>query len=167
VLTPRVIETLIGWGREREIPVAVDPKLENFRAYRHVTLLKPNQGEVERLLALTIRDDDHLIDACGALRRAMRAHLLLVTRGERGMSLFGPGRSVRHIPSRAREVFDVSGAGDTVIAVMTLALAAEAHPWEAAYLANAAAGICVSKVGTQPVFRAELVSDVQRDQSLG
>jgi len=167
VLTPRVIETLISWAQERGIPVAVDPKLENFRMYRHVTLLKPNQSEVERLLGITIRDEAGLVSCGGVLRRRMHAHLLLITRGERGMTLFGPGRAVRHIPSRAREVYDVSGAGDTVVAVMTLALAAGARPGEAAHLANAAAGICVSKVGTQPVFKAELESDVRSDATLG
>jgi len=167
VLTPRVIEALIGWAQDRGIPVAADPKLENFRTYRHVTMLKPNQSEVERHLGITIRDEDHLVSCGSALRRRMHAHLLLITRGERGMTLFGPGRSVRHIASRAREVYDVSGAGDTVVAVMTLALASGARPWEAACLANAAAGICVSKIGTQPVYRAELESDVRRDDTLG
>lgn len=167
VLTPRVIETLIGWAHGRSIPVAVDPKLENFEAYRHVTLLKPNQGEVERLLNTAIREESHLVAAGSALRRRMHTDLLLITRGERGMSLFGPGRSVRHIPSRAREVYDVSGAGDTVVAIMALALACGARPWEAAYLANSAAGICVSKMGTQPVSREELERDVRDDRALG
>lgn len=166
VLTARVISSVIGWARERGIPVAVDPKLENFLAYRHVTLLKPNQSEVERVLGLALRDEDGLVSACAGLRRRMHAHLLLVTRGERGMILFGPGRSVHRLPSKAREVYDVSGAGDTVVAVMTMALVAGAKPWEAAYLSNAAAGICVSKVGTQPVSMAELRHEVHGDGAL-
>ncbi|MBN1426462.1 D-glycero-beta-D-manno-heptose-7-phosphate kinase [Candidatus Fermentibacteria bacterium] len=167
VLTPRVIETLIQWSHERGIPVAVDPKLENFHSYRHVTLLKPNQSEVERFLGIAIRDENQLVAAGTTLRRRMHADLLLITRGERGMTLFGPGRAIRHIPSKAREVYDVSGAGDTAVAVMALALACGAHPWEAAYMANAAAGICVSKIGTQPVSVAELEHDVQQDETLG
>ena len=83
------------------------------------------------------------------------------------MTLFGPGSTVRHIAARAHEVYDVSGAGDTVVAAMTMALATGARPWEAAYLANAAAGICVSKVGTQPVFKSELTAEVAHDEALG
>jgi len=83
------------------------------------------------------------------------------------MTLFIDKETVHHIPTRAQEVFDVSGAGDTVISVMSLALVAGARPAEAAFLANAAAGICVSKVGTQPVFRDELVQEITHDESLG
>jgi bifunctional ADP-heptose synthase (sugar kinase/adenylyltransferase) len=83
------------------------------------------------------------------------------------MTLFTEGDVPQHIPSRAREVFDVSGAGDTVIAVMTLALASGASPLEASYLANAAAGVCVSKVGTQPVSREELFHEIKHDDALG
>ncbi len=167
VLTPRVIDALISSCRERDLIVAVDPKVENFSAYRHVTLLKPNQSEVERFLGRRLRTEEELVTYGASLRRRQHASLLLVTRGERGMVLFGPGRAVHHIPTKAREVYDVSGAGDTVVSVMTLALAAGARPLEGAFLANAAAGICVSKVGTQPVSRAELEADVRRDGTLG
>lgn len=166
VLTPRVISTVVGWARQRGVVVAVDPKLENFMAYKHVTLLKPNQQEVERVLGVGRLSEDLLVKLCSALRRRMRAKLLLVTRGERGMALFGPGSSVTLLGSKAREVYDVSGAGDTVVSVMAMALAAGARPWEAAYLANAAAGICVSKVGTQPVNAEELLRDVHNDRAL-
>jgi rfaE bifunctional protein kinase chain/domain len=166
-LGKELITSLIGMSNERGLPVAVDPKFHNFFAYERATLFKPNQTEVERALGIAIRDHEQLLQAGRRLHERIGVKLLLVTSGEHGMTLFGHEDIPQHIPSRAREVFDVSGAGDTVISVMTLALAAGASPLEASYLANAAAGVCVSKMGTQPVSREDLVLEIEDDEALG
>jgi rfaE bifunctional protein kinase chain/domain len=166
-LGKELIASLIGMSNKRGIPITVDPKFHNFFAYERATLFKPNQGEVERALGIAIRDHEQLLQAGRKLHERIGVTLLLVTSGEHGMTLFSREDVPQHIPSRAREVFDVSGAGDTVISVMTLALAAGARPLEASYLANAAAGVCVSKVGTQPVSREELVLEIEHDEALG
>jgi D-beta-D-heptose 7-phosphate kinase/D-beta-D-heptose 1-phosphate adenosyltransferase len=165
-LAKELITSLISMSHERGIPVAADPKFDNFFAYEKATLFKPNQGEVERALGIAIRDRRGLLKAGHELQQRIGVHLLLVTSGEHGMTLFTPENDPQHIPSRAREVFDVSGAGDTVISVMTLALASGASPMEASYLANAAAGVCVSKVGTQPVSVKELSQEIEDDDAL-
>jgi len=167
MLCESVIRSLISRCINGNIPVAVDPKLENFFRYQGVTLFKPNEKEVERALGITVQNDDDLRVAGHRLQEQIKADLLLITSGEHGMTLFIDKETVHHIPTRAQEVFDVSGAGDTVISVMSLALVAGARPAEAAFLANAAAGICVSKVGTQPVFRDELIQEITHDESLG
>jgi D-beta-D-heptose 7-phosphate kinase/D-beta-D-heptose 1-phosphate adenosyltransferase len=154
-------------SHRRGIPITADPKLSNFFAYKDATLFKPNQAEVERAMGIAIQDHQQLLKAGCELHRRMCVKLLLITSGEHGMTLFTQGDAPQHIPSRAREVFDVSGAGDTVISVITLALASGASPLEASYLANTAAGVCVSKVGTQTVSCEELVREIKDDHALG
>ena len=166
-LTKELITSMIRMSHERGIPVTADPKFDNFFAYEKATLFKPNQSEVERALGIAIRDHQQLLNAGHELQQRLCVRMLLVTSGEQGMTLFAQDDDPQHIASRAREVFDVSGAGDTVIAVMTLALASGASPLEASYLANTAAGVCVSKVGTQPVSREELLREIKHDDSLG
>ena len=142
-------------GRLRR-PVAVDPKSPGFELYRGVSVITPNLGEALAAARIGEKLPD-LVDRAGAalVRRAGGA-AVLITRGEAGMSLFEAGRPPLHLPTVAREVYDVTGAGDTVVAVLGLALAAGASLPQAARLANTAAGIVVGEFGTVPVTREQL-----------
>jgi len=158
VLSPSFIGRLVPEIRRRGIPVTVDPKPEHFRRYRHVTSVTPNLQEAMEGAGVRSVKNDAELDRLGLrLLRELRCESVLITRGEKGMSLIEKNKKVLHIPTRAREVFDVTGAGDTVISVFTLALAAGASPRAAAELANDAAGIVVAKLGTASVTPAELL----------
>lgn len=145
-LAPGVIGAAMRRFRAREIPVAVDPKTA-LSPYRGAALLKPNLREAEILSGLTIRTDDDLAKAAARLRRRTGGAVVVVTRGGDGMTLF-EGEAPLHVRTVQREVFDVQGAGDTTIAALWLARLAGATLLEAAVIANAAAGVVVSKVGT-------------------
>jgi len=135
-------------GRRHGVPVLVDPKVRHFRLYRGATVVTPNQLETEQATGLRLHGPADLDAAGRRLLSLLGCRAALVTRGEHGMSLFEKGRPPLHVPTAAREVFDVTGAGDSVIATMALALAAGASLPEAAVLANCAAGVVVGKVGT-------------------
>jgi D-beta-D-heptose 7-phosphate kinase/D-beta-D-heptose 1-phosphate adenosyltransferase len=141
--------------RDPPVPVVVDPKSSDFATYHGCFALTPNAKEAEGASGRPIRSDDDVAAAAAMLHVASGAPFVLITRGERGMSLSRRGGGVTHVPARAREVFDVTGAGDTVIAFFALGLAGGASPEEAAALANAAAGVAVGKVGTSAVTPQE------------
>jgi rfaE bifunctional protein kinase chain/domain len=147
---------LIGQARRHGCRVLVDPKGDDFTRYRGAWLLKPNQAEVEQVVG--VAGDDADFDArMAALRDSLALEHLLVTRGERGMVLYATGRSPWRVPAEApREVYDVSGAGDTVLAALAAALAAGESIDAAVAQANRAAGIVVGKFGTAAVSRSEL-----------
>ena len=157
-LTPNLIERMIAAARERSLPVLVDPKLRHYHLYKDVTLLTPNLYEAERFTRLTLHGDADVEQAATVILKELRSSAVLITRGEQGMSLFEGDKPPLHIPTSAREVFDVSGAGDTVIATAALALAGGATLPEAAELANRAAGIVVGKLGTATVEPDELLA---------
>jgi D-glycero-beta-D-manno-heptose-7-phosphate kinase len=167
VVTPRLMRTAVALARRRGIPVLVDPKVRHFPLYRGVSLLTPNQLEAEQATGIRIRGEDDLLAAGARILRKLRCEAALVTRGEQGMSLFEAGSRPLHIPTSAREVFDVTGAGDTVIATMTLALTAAlalcagARMHEAARLANYAAGVVVGKLGTATATLDEVMAAVE------
>ncbi len=140
-------------------PVAVDPKVEHFDYYRGVTIVTPNSQEASLASGVEITDEASLHRAGELLLNTLACSALLITRGEQGMSLF-EDCSAAHIPTVAREVFDVSGAGDTVIAALALAIASGATFREAAVLANFAAGIVVGKIGTATLTTKELAEAV-------
>ena len=145
-----------GSGRAR-VPVLLDSRYDTLR-YRGLTASTPNESEVEQMLKLTIDDDAPTLERAGrTLLRRTGMEAVLITRGSRGMALFETGKPTQHIPiSGSDEIADVTGAGDTVIATLTLALAAGATFYEAARLANYAGGIVVMKRGTATVSPAEL-----------
>jgi D-beta-D-heptose 7-phosphate kinase/D-beta-D-heptose 1-phosphate adenosyltransferase len=155
VLVPRVIERAIAAARRRAIPIVVDPKFRNFFAFRGATIFKPNRRELESALGAEL-----LLEAADALPEVFRRlgveHLLL-TLGERGMALVTAEGIVHRIPTTAREVYDVVGAGDTVTAYLATALAAGASAFEAAVVANFAAGVEVGKLGAATVTPAEII----------
>ena len=140
-------------------PIAVDPKVEHFDYYKGVTIVTPNNLEASQASGIEISDGPSLHRAGEFLYNKLGCKALLVTRGEHGMSLFEPD-SVTNIPTVAKEVYDVSGAGDTVIGVLALSLAAGASFKEAAVLANFAAGVVVGKIGTATLTRDELTEAV-------
>lgn len=159
-LTPSVIERAIELATTHGVPILVDPKVQHYKLYRDVTLLTPNTIEAERFARIAVRDESDIEEAARIILRELDARAVLITRGEQGMSLFVKDRDPLHIPTFAREVFDVSGAGDTVIATSALALGAGATLEQAAELANRAAGIVVGKLGTATVEPHEWIDAV-------
>ncbi|MBO8085226.1 MAG: bifunctional D-glycero-beta-D-manno-heptose-7-phosphate kinase/D-glycero-beta-D-manno-heptose 1-phosphate adenylyltransferase HldE [Marichromatium sp.] len=148
-------QRLIERARARGLPVLVDPKGSDFARYRGATLLTPNRGELEAVVGVCA-DDATLIARAERLRDELALEALLVTLGERGMLLLAAGAEALHLPTQAREVFDVTGAGDTVIAALAAALAAGMPLPAACALANCAAGLAVAKLGTASVGVREL-----------
>ncbi len=160
VLSRPVLESLIEFGNQQGIPVVVDPKRGNFSQYAGVTSLTPNQKEAEQACAVQIIDGQTLSEVGETLLHRTKADAVLVTRGEHGMALFQKEGQEHHLPTRATTVFDVTGAGDTVIAVYTTALATGADFPAAASLANHAAGIAVRELGTAAVKASQLMEVV-------
>ncbi len=156
-LTPAVLERILHEAHRLGVPVCLDPKLKNFQYYQPVTVITPNHHEAEAITRQPAETEAGLIAAGRAVQAMLGNPNVLVTRGEAGMSLFSPDGAVRHIPVAAREVFDVTGAGDTVVAAIALALAAEASVLEAAVLSNHAAGVVVGKLGTATATPEEIL----------
>jgi D-beta-D-heptose 7-phosphate kinase/D-beta-D-heptose 1-phosphate adenosyltransferase len=156
VISNRVAEHIIRTARERHKPVIVDPKGTNYAKYRGATVVKPNIHEVQHVLKEEIEDDKALLDASRRLADLLDGAALLITRGPEGMSLFRPGLAPLHIAAVARNVFDVTGAGDTVVSTLAMALAAGSALEQAVHLSNQAAGIVVGKRGTATVMLDEL-----------
>jgi len=157
-LTPKVIERAIAASKDRGVPILVDPKVHRYRLYRGVTLVTPNLKEAERFTGIDVRTESDLEQAAGRILDELECQAVLITRGEQGMSLFERARPALHIATAAREVFDVTGAGDTVIATAALALACGESLATAAELSNRAAGIVVGKLGTATVLPEELLA---------
>jgi D-beta-D-heptose 7-phosphate kinase/D-beta-D-heptose 1-phosphate adenosyltransferase len=158
VLVPSVIRAAIDAATARGIPIVVDPKYRNFFSYAGSTIFKPNRRELEAAVGATI-DLDHPT-AISSLLGTLDVRHLLLTLGERGMLLASADGASTRIPTVAREVYDVVGAGDTVTAYLATMLAAGATPVEAAVIANVAAGIEVGKLGAASVGRDELLEYV-------
>lgn len=156
-LTPEVCQQVIQAARKLEIPVLVDPKNADFSRYRGATTICPNRGELALALQKDAHDLEALLAAAEPLARALDIEFLTATLSEKGIALVRPG-SRFFAPAVAREVFDVSGAGDTVIAVLALCLASRLKPETAVQLANVAAGIVVAKAGTAPIEKHELLA---------
>lgn len=155
VLVPSVITRAIRAATARKIPVVVDPKYKNFFSYAGTTIFKPNRRELEAALGAEV-DLEHPEELPGLLKKLGTEHLLL-TLSERGMALLEPDGTIYRIPTTAREVFDVVGAGDTVTAYLAGMLAAGATAVEAAVIANHAAGVEVGKTGAATVTPAEII----------
>jgi D-beta-D-heptose 7-phosphate kinase/D-beta-D-heptose 1-phosphate adenosyltransferase len=156
VLSPALCQQIIGWARERSIPVLVDPKGADGSKYRRATLVTPNRKEASELTRVAIQDDEGLRAAGEQLRRELALDYAIITLSEEGLAVFD-GRMSR-IRAAAREVFDVSGAGDTVLATLGFGLATGLNIHEAAELANRAAGIVVGKFGSATVTLDEIAA---------
>lgn len=160
VLTPSVIAAAVTAAEHANIPVLVDPKGTDYSRYKGATLLTPNRKEAEAASGITIKDADSLNKAAIAIMRESGLKHLLITRSEEGMSLFSSDADAVHIPTLAREVFDVSGAGDTVLAALALGIASNLTMPMSAELANIAAGIAVGKLGTSIVTPNEIINAI-------
>lgn len=166
LITQELKDYLCHMANRKGIIVAADPSSRNPLDWTGVTVIKPNRSEVfDCAGVLSARanqnfvnpvEDIQLLEACERLQMRWELPQLLITLGEQGMLLIRPGLPVYHIPTHAREVFDVSGAGDTTIALYTLALCANASPEEAAEISNHAAGVVVGKIGTATITTREL-----------
>ena len=155
-VTPKVMQAAVAAAAERGIPVLVDPKIPHIDYYTGATLITPNNHEAEFAVQRRVRSQEEARDAARLFRDRARCEGVLMTRGDQGMWLLAGGVE-GHLPISAREVADVTGAGDTVIATVALALGTGASPVEAARLANEAAGIAVGKFGPATVSVAELL----------
>jgi rfaE bifunctional protein kinase chain/domain len=157
LLTRELIRTTIRRAREAKRFILVDPKQKNFFFYKGATVVTPNTGEASVALGIPITDLSSLKKVGRMLLKRLRCDVLVITRGEEGMAIFEPNQEPVLVPTVGKEVFDVTGAGDTVIGTMALALGARGRVIDAARLANYAAGIVVGKVGTATVNRQELM----------
>ncbi len=160
VLSPPLLDALLPELSRRGIPTAVDPKEEQFFRYKGVTIITPNLNEAAQAWGRRIRNETELAEAGFGLREKLASRSVLITRGEDGMSLFDE-EGHTHIPTKAREVYDVTGAGDTVVATMGAALAARAPLAEACVLANHAAGLVVAHLGTAAATADDLIASLQ------
>jgi rfaE bifunctional protein kinase chain/domain len=157
VITKELVQQIVLLATQVKKIIAVDPKIPNFSRYAGVSVITPNHHEAGAALQMTITNHDSLLRAGQQLLEELACELALITRGEEGMSLFERyTRIVTHVSAMAQEVYDVTGAGDTVIAAFTLGLAVGGKPVDAMLLANAAAGVVVGKVGTATVNTTEL-----------
>lgn len=157
LLGRKLIQMIIKKGKESSQLIMVDPKLKNFFLYKGATVVTPNAKEASEASGIPVVDETSLIKVGKKLLRSLRCDVLAITRGEEGMAIFEPNQEPFFIHTVAKEVYDVTGAGDTVIGIMTLALATGASVRRAAEIANFAAGIVVGKMGTATVSQEELI----------
>ncbi|MDT8318592.1 MAG: D-glycero-beta-D-manno-heptose-7-phosphate kinase [bacterium] len=163
VITEELLSGILPKISRKNIPVAVDPKPLNFTSYQGVTVITPNHHEAAEAAGMATETDEDLKKAGARLLESNRSKSILITRGENGMSLFEQDGKETHIPTVARDVYDVTGAGDTVISTMALSLASGATLREAAILANHAAGIVVGKLGTATTTVDEIKSAITKE----
>ena len=163
VITLSLLQKVMDVCREKNIFVGVDPKETHFHNYQHVSVITPNHHEAGFAFGRRILNETDLIEVGKGLLRELEARSILITRGPDGMSLFQVDKAPTHIPTFARKVFDVTGAGDTVIATFVAAVCAGADLTEAAVVANAGAGITVGEVGTATVTAPQLLEELERN----
>lgn len=160
------VQQMIQVARKAGVPTLIDPKGTDFERYRGATLLTPNMSEFEAVVG-HCKDDDEIVEKGLKLIADFELTALLVTRSEKGMTLLRPNQAPFHLPTQAKEVYDVTGAGDTVISVLATAIA-DGRPYEeACYLANAAAGVVVGKLGTSTVTPTELENAIHHREETG
>jgi rfaE bifunctional protein kinase chain/domain len=163
VLSPSLIEKVISLANKNKVLVTVDPKFSNFFLYRNVSVFKPNRKEAEDVLGMKIKTDEEITFAGRRILEKLNSKNVLLTLGEGGIAVFEKGKKEKRMPTKARNVADVSGAGDTVISTLTMALAAGADIYEASALANYAAGVVCEEVGIVPIELNKLFDTVQKD----
>ena len=163
MITLPLLQKVVTLCREKGLYLAVDPKETHFHNYRQVSLITPNHHEAGFAYGRRVNNMDDLLAVGHGLLEKLQARAILITRGPDGMSLFRVGHEPTHIPTFARKVYDVTGAGDTVIATFVAAIAAGADEIEASITANAGAGFTVGEVGTASVSRSQLRKELQRN----
>jgi rfaE bifunctional protein kinase chain/domain len=161
VITLKLLSELIDLCIKNHVFVGVDPKETHFLNYKRVSLITPNHNEAAFVYGKKIKDENILKEVGWGLMDRLEAKAMLITRGELGMSLFEQNRSLTHFPARAQKVYDVTGAGDTVISTFTCAFAAGASYKEAALISNHAAGMVVGEIGTAQVTKDQLTEELK------
>ncbi len=165
VIVKDLIHNIISLAKAHDKIITVDPKYNNFFEYKNVFVFKPNRKETEEALGIKLNDQHTLESAGKKLLESLHSNNVIITRGEYGMSIFKNNSEVKHIPTTARKVADVSGAGDTVISTLTMAITAGADIYEAAVLANTAGGIVCADVGIVPIDKEELYRTLLEDMN--
>ena len=163
VLSSSLISQVIELANKNKKLITVDPKFNNFYEYKNVTVFKPNRNEAEAILGMKIKTDADVSFIGNTLLKKLNAKNILLTLGEGGIAVFEKGKPEKRMPTKARKVADVSGAGDTVISTLTIALAAGANIYEASYLANYAGGLVCEEVGIVPIEIEKLFDTVIRE----
>jgi D-beta-D-heptose 7-phosphate kinase/D-beta-D-heptose 1-phosphate adenosyltransferase len=163
VISAELMREVNALARETGIIVAVDPKTENFSIYKEIDVLTPNHHEAGACCSMEIIDEETLIQAGKQILHDLHCRAALITQGKDGMTLFEEGGEISHIPTVARKVYDVTGAGDTVIAALVLSMASGLNLKDAAVISNFAAGIVVGEVGTSTVTTEELKKVLKTD----
>ena len=157
VICPELTRELFPFARKRRKKILIDPKLANLSSYRGAHIITPNHIEAGQIARFEVETDEDVEKAGKIILKEMKMEAVLITRGEKGISLIEKDRIPRHIPAEAREVYDVTGAGDTVLSTLGVSIAAGLDLYSATVIANIAAGIGVSKLGTSVVSREELL----------
>ncbi len=165
VVVPKLVREIVRLAKKTGKVITVDPKEEHFSYYKGVTTITPNHHEAASAVGFPLKDEASLQKAGDKLLAKLGCESVLITRGENGMALFQKGKPAFKIPTVAQEVYDVSGAGDTVIAAYTLTRAAGGNGAEAAYVSNCAAGIVVGKLGVAVTNQQELLGRLKRELS--
>jgi rfaE bifunctional protein kinase chain/domain len=163
VIVKNLIGEVISIANENQKIITVDPKFNNFFEYKNVTVIKPNRKEAEEAMGIRLKTDEDILIAGKTLIEKLHVKNVLLTRGEHGMSLFESDGKISHMPTKALTVSDVSGAGDTVISTLTMAIAGGSTIKEAATLANFAGGIVCGYAGIVPINRDELKKTILHD----
>ncbi|HMN17633.1 MAG TPA: D-glycero-beta-D-manno-heptose-7-phosphate kinase [Ignavibacteriaceae bacterium] len=163
VLSASMITQLIKLANKNNVIITVDPKFNNFFEYKNVTVIKPNRKEAEDILGMKIKTDIDISVAGNTLLKKLNAKNVLLTLGEGGIAVFERDKPEMRMPTKARKVADVSGAGDTVISTLTIALAAGAEIYEASFLANYAGGLVCEEVGIVPIEIDKLFNTIIRE----
>ncbi len=163
VLSPSLIKQIIKLANKNNVLLTVDPKFNNFFEYKNVTVFKPNRKEAEDILGIKIKTNKDISFAGNTLLKKLNAKNVLLTLGEGGIAAFEKDKPEMRIPTKARRVADVSGAGDSVISTLTIALAAGANTYEASYLANYAGGLVCEEVGIVPIEIDKLFDTIIRE----
>jgi rfaE bifunctional protein kinase chain/domain len=161
MVTLKLLSELIDLCRKNHVFIGVDPKETHFWNYKKVSLITPNHNEAAFAYGKKIKDETILEEVGWGLLDRLEAEAILITRGEKGMSLFEKNRSLTHFPTQAKKVYDVTGAGDTVISTFACAFAAKASYKEATLISNHAAGIVVGEIGTAQVTKDQLITELK------
>jgi D-beta-D-heptose 7-phosphate kinase/D-beta-D-heptose 1-phosphate adenosyltransferase len=161
VISARLLKEIITIAKKKKKIITVDPKEDHFSYYKGVTAITPNHHEASQAMGIKAKDSQSILKIGKALLKKLNCEGVLITLGENGMQLFQKNQAITYIPTVAQEVFDVSGAGDTVISAFTLALSLGLDMKDAAYISNIAAGIVVGKVGIAVITQKELLSKMR------
>ena len=163
LITPALLKPIIALAKKNKKVISVDPKEDHFSYYKGVTVITPNFHEASKATGVKVTDKMALKKMGNILLSKLKAKVVLITLGEEGMAVFEEGKPSKRIPTVAQEVYDVSGAGDTVISSYTLSLVAGATPIQAAHISNCAAGIVVGKVGISVIDQEELIERIRKE----